>query len=56
MSEMSLQNCSVGSIMGAMIQQIGMENEKVIKESLKHNLVEPEKGLNKKVSSSLMRK
>lgn len=56
---MSLKNCSVGSIMGAMVQQIGIENDKVIKTSLRQTSVmesSTDKALHKKQSSSLMRK
>ena len=59
-SEMPLDNCNVGSILGAMVYQIGISNEKIIKESLKMDFNKDGHGvrntMGKKVSSRLLRK
>lgn len=60
-SEMPLNNCSVGSILGAMVYQIGLDNNKLIKDSLKLDLSNKNSAansrlMNKKVSSRLLRK
>lgn len=61
MGEMVMGDCTVGSVLGAMLYQIGSEPEKAAAASLKDEAYAQSQGpakmaLNRKVSSQLLRK